>query len=101
MPQRSAKYVAISDGELSLVKNGRAQASAFDPDKRTRWLGELTSICRERGFKPGWAAVKFKEKFGTWPPWGVAEMPLTPSPEVRAWVRSRAIAYAKLMEASR
>ena len=27
-------------------------------------------IADERGYKPGWVAHKYKEKFGTWPPWG-------------------------------
>jgi hypothetical protein len=44
--------------------------------------------------KPGWIAHKFKEKFGTWPPDRNVE-PLVPSTEVRSWVRSRLIAYAK------
>ena len=98
MPQRPAQYVPISDGELGLVKNGRSQASPFDKYERDRWLGMLTTIGRERGYKAGWAAAKFKEKFGTWPPYGAAVLPLTPSAEVLAWVRSRAIAFAKAME---
>jgi DNA repair protein RadD len=98
MPQRPAEYVPISDGELGLVKNGRSQASPFDEYERDRWLGMLTTIGRERGYKAGWAAAKFKEKFGTWPPYGAAAMSITPSAEVLAWVRSRAIAYAKAMQ---
>jgi DNA repair protein RadD len=59
-----------------------------------RWHGMLIHIAAERGYKPGWAAHKFKEKFGTWPATGIAD-PIEPSPEVRSWVRSRMIAYAK------
>ncbi len=55
----------------------------------------LTAICHERGHNRGWIAHKFKEKFGTWPAWGVDVEPITPSAEVRSWVRSRNIAYAK------
>jgi DNA repair protein RadD len=98
MPQRPAQYVPITDGELGLVKKGRSQASAFDEYERDRWLGMLTTIGRERGYKPGWAAAKFKEKFGIWPPFGAAVLPLTPSADVLAWVRSRAIAFAKARE---
>jgi DNA repair protein RadD len=55
------------------------------------WIG------RERWYQKwrGWAAHKYREKFGTWPPWGASPQPITPSPEVLSWVRSRAIAYAK------
>ena len=52
----------------------------------------LICVATERGYKPGWAAYKYKEKFGAWPPATVA--PISPSPEVRSWVRSRDIAYA-------
>jgi DNA repair protein RadD len=54
----------------------------------------LAAIAAERGYKPGWVAHKFKEKFGTWPPTQFA-VPISPSPEVLSWVRSRMIAYAK------
>ena len=55
----------------------------------------LLTIGIERGYRPGWAAYKYKEKFGAFPPWGSSPQPIPPSPEVRSWVRSRDIAYAK------
>ena len=55
----------------------------------------LASIGIERGYKAGWAAVNYKEKFGDWPPYGATPTPIDPTPEVRSWVRSRLIAYAK------
>jgi hypothetical protein len=58
----------------------------------------LTAIGIERGYRQGWAAVNYKEKFGTWPPQRTVE-PIDPSPEVRSWVRSRMIAYAKRKQA--
>ena len=61
----------------------------YDPETRRRWHAMLAYIAKERGYKPGWAAYKFKEKFGTWPPWGEAPWPIPPTPEVRSWVRSR------------
>jgi hypothetical protein len=65
-----------------------------------QWHGMLTAIGIERGYRPGWAAVNFKEKFGTWPPQRTVD-PVDPSPEVRSWVRSRMIAYAKRRQAER
>jgi hypothetical protein len=52
-------------------------------------------IARERGYKPGWVAHKYREKFGVFPNWHADPPPIPPSPEVKSWVRSRAIAYAK------
>jgi hypothetical protein len=54
----------------------------------------LAGVAAERGYKFGWVAHKYREKFGHWPPSNsVAPMPA--SPEVLSWVRSRNIAFAK------
>jgi hypothetical protein len=45
----------------------------------------------------GWAAHKFKEKFGFWPPRS-QPTPQRPSPGVLSWVRSRSIAWARAKE---
>jgi DNA repair protein RadD len=91
LPQRPAQYVAHVEGDLGLVTNGKAKAGAFDP---AEWHGMLTHIAEERGYKPGWIAHKFKEKFGHWPMRRYVPA-IEPSREVLSWVRSRNIAYAK------
>jgi superfamily II DNA or RNA helicase len=99
LPQRPPRAVEIEDGELGIVGRDRhAHGKVYDPAERTRWHAMLIYIGRERAYKPGWAAHKYKEKFGSWP--GSAPTPIPPSPEVRSWVRSRDIAYAKRRAAS-
>jgi superfamily II DNA or RNA helicase len=95
LPQRPARDVPVREGELGLVSNGRARAAPNDPETRRRWHGMLAHIARERGYKPGWVAHKYKEKFGFFPNWNSSPNPIPPTPEVNSWVRSRAIAYAK------
>jgi DNA repair protein RadD len=95
LPAPPPRPVPIGDGELGHVTEGRAQAHEYDPVARERWHGMLIHIAAERGYRPGWAAVNFKEKFGEWPPRGSNPRPILPTPEVRSWVRSRLIAYAK------
>ena len=34
---------------------------------KQRWISELMDYCHRKGFKPGWASWKYKEKFGVWP----------------------------------
>jgi DNA repair protein RadD len=95
LPQRPPKPVPFKDGDLALVdRNSRTALDMTDPTERMRWQAMLTQIAIARGYRLGWAAHKFREKFGTWPP--VRSIgPIEPSLEVLSWVRSRNIAWAK------
>jgi DNA repair protein RadD len=94
LPQRPPHQVEIDvDGELGEVgRNRRVGVNQYD---RNEWHGMLAYIADERGYKPGWVAHKYREKFGVFPPWGVKPDLIEPTREVRSWVRSRMIAYAK------
>ena len=70
LPQRPPRDVLVADGELGLVTGRRANGNVYDPETRQRWLGMFAHIANERGYKPGWVAFKFKEKFGAFPDWG-------------------------------
>ena len=94
-PKARPEALVFRDGELALVdRKSRTVLASSDPNERMKWHAMLTYIAAERGYRPGWAAYKYKEKFGTWPPVRAIE-PMRPTPEVLAWVRSRIIAYAK------
>ena len=96
LPQRAPRNVAVLDGDLGLVDGQRrAKADLTDPMLRARWHSMLAHIADERGYKPGWVSHKYREKFGAWPVWGATAQPIPPSPEVRSWVRSRQIAFAR------
>jgi DNA repair protein RadD len=95
LPQRPPRDVFVADGELGLVEGGRARLGPNDPETRRHWHGMLTAIAQARGYQRGWVAHKYREKFGTWPAWGVAVEPITPTAEALSWVRSRMIAFAK------
>jgi DNA repair protein RadD len=95
LPKRPAEYVHHVDGDLGLVTNGKANGVIYDPETRLRWHGQFIAIAQQRGYKPGWAAYKFKEKFGAFPRWGMLPAPIPPTPEVLSWVRSRQIAFVK------
>jgi superfamily II DNA or RNA helicase len=94
LPQRPPRAVPFADGDLGLVGRNRAAPPPPQHD-RAQWHAMLTYIARERGYKAGWVAASFKQKFGSWPPWGAHPDPIPPSLEVRSRVRSRLIAYAK------
>jgi superfamily II DNA or RNA helicase len=99
LPKRRPDAVIFRDGDLALVDRQRRTAIAHsDPNERIRWHAMLSYYARERAYKPGWTAYKFREKFGHWPP-RVSIQPLEPSPEVLSWIRSRNIAFAKAKKA--
>ncbi|UOF76795.1 type I site specific restriction modification protein [Caudoviricetes sp.] len=64
--------------------------------ERQRWHAELLNIQESRGYKSGWAAANYRDRFGIWPP--RVNVP-SPSPvvsrDVKAWVRAKAVEFAK------
>lgn len=66
---RTAKGVAISLAEVER----KARAAAFDPatvpeDKQRGFFLGLLKMERERGYKRGYAVIRFHAKFRHWPP---------------------------------
>jgi superfamily II DNA or RNA helicase len=96
-PVTKPRHVDIADGTLGVVDRNRNVADV-PVDEALNWYQQLLYIAREKGYKDGWAYHKVIEKFGpAAAPRGRHHSPLTPEPTVRAWVRSRLIAYAKAM----
>ena len=91
----------FADGELGLVIGGKAQAPAYDENHRVNFFQELRAVQQMRGYKKGWAAHKFKDKFGTFPPWAYNDLPpIAPTDGVLRWIKSRNIAFAKARSAA-
>ena len=83
------------DDELGLVVNGKAQAHRFSDQEKLTWYKMLIGEALRRGKNPNWAFYLFQDKFKHKPGWHWDRTALEPSFEVRAFVRSRCIAYAK------
>jgi superfamily II DNA or RNA helicase len=75
-----------------------ASKPVFTADDKRRFHAQLSWIARERAYKLGWAAWKYREKFGSWPKERFPD-PEPPDESVRSWVRSRQIAFAKSRKA--
>jgi DNA repair protein RadD len=95
LPQRPPQAVSFKDGDLAFVdRKTRTAEPVRDPHELMRWHAELSFIAAKRGYRSGWVAYKFKEKFGTWPAVRVIE-PREPPAEVLSWIRSCNIAFAR------
>jgi len=60
----------------------------------TDFYAELQYYGRSKGYKEGWSAIKYKEKFGVYPN-GLRVSPKPPSTKTLSWIKSRTIAYVK------
>lgn len=96
------------DGELVEVSGGKRQrsksrkASDYSAPERQAFFAELKAYASLKEYKPGWAAFKFKEKFGGWPPDSMkATAPAAAvSGTTSSWIRSRNIARAMARKAA-
>ena len=86
-------------GELIELAS-RFVAKPIGNSDQATFYRELKHHCATHGYKPGWVAQKFKEKFGHWPNGLEHLTPLPPSASTLRWICSRQIAYAKAMKAS-
>jgi superfamily II DNA or RNA helicase len=59
-----------------------------------QFYSELLFYSRMRGYKDGWAAYKYKDKYGTFPR-GLGTEIRSPSFKTLQWLKSKQIAYAK------
>jgi DNA repair protein RadD len=85
------RAVEVVDADLHEVGKGKRHHTM---DEKSDFFASLLWIARDRGYSNGWAAHKYREKFGVWPN-GVRVGPHPPSLEVAAWVTSRQIAWVK------
>jgi DNA repair protein RadD len=99
-PETKPTPLVVDDGELGHVHRDRSvTAEGWSTERRLNFYRQLLDIAQRRNRKPGWAAYRYKEKFGgDFPPWNWNDLgPLPPDPGTVAWVRSRDIAFAKAM----
>ncbi|UDL95481.1 DEAD/DEAH box helicase [Lichenihabitans sp. PAMC28606] len=92
-PQRQNK-VDVEDGELFELGAKHSLKNALSHADEQRWFSSLVWIVKSKNYKPGWAAAKFKDKFGCWPH-GLDDTQVQPQQDVLNWVRSTHIRYAK------
>ena len=50
-----------------LIKDGLIPDGETLKQMKQRWISELMDYCHRKGFNPGWASHKYREKFGVWP----------------------------------
>ena len=85
--------VGMKEGFLAVLERNKQRIKEHY-NQRQVWYSGLLYIAAERGYKEGWAAYNFKQKFGTWPD-NLSRRLDVPTQEVRSFIKSRQIAFAK------
>ena len=88
--ERPLKQVLTIPGELQEL----AEANRKLQIDNRQFYAELMYYGRLKEYKDGWAAVKYKEKFGVYPH-GIRVEPAPTSAKTMGWIKSRLIAYSK------
>ena len=86
--------VEEAEGELQLIKKNGKKAR---PEDKQRVYSELLAIKVAKCYSDGWLAHKYRAYFGVWPK-GLMAAAIEPSPEIRAFVTSQNIRFAKSKE---
>ncbi len=77
--------------KMDMLNGGQMPSDAA----KTLTHAGLISIAHHRGYKKGWAAVKYKKIYGVWPDGDPP--PENPSGELTWWIRQQGKEYAKMM----
>ncbi len=85
--------IAHEKGELVEVKAKNPQK-----DEKQEFFSGLLYIAASRGFKPGWAANKYRVKYGVWPR-GVVPVPRPPGVAVRKFDKEQRREYLAQLKA--
>jgi DNA repair protein RadD len=89
-PQRQSQ-LKVRDGELVELTFRHGKKDLGQPQSvysGLLWYGQT------RNYKPGWAAMQYRNAFGSWPD-GLVKTPAVPTNEQYQWIKSRQIAFAK------
>lgn len=95
--EQNGELVEItSNGFVKSIERQKKGRRDYGAEEMLIFFAGLKQVGLERGYKSGWAANQYRQKFGVWPAWDIKDCaPMPPTMEVRQYVRSRQIAWAK------
>lgn len=85
------KKIEAIDADLVELGKNRKKATAAE---KQRFFGQLQYYRLSKGYAPGWAAHKYKEKFGVWPR-GLNDEPIEIDFEFMNYIKHLQIKWAK------
>ncbi len=97
--RRTRTLIDMAPGQMVEVEGTSLNKSTTWEEKRA-FIGGLRAYAAAHGYAAGWVAHKYKDRFGVWPNDARVKdvPPMEYSPELKRWLKSRAIRYAKSRE---
>jgi DNA repair protein RadD len=93
VPERQSS-IEQCDGELVQLNGRRKDRTDITDHSRQDVYSMLLWVQRDRGYKPGYAAAKYKARYGKWPR-GLVDFPMAPAAVFLNWLKSLEIAFYK------
>lgn len=87
-----SKPIPTHQADLQELKREKAKANRnWSKDRKSEFFGGLKTYAREKGYREGWAAHQFREKFGVWPNAYKNAKVCKPNEDVYGWIKHQAI----------
>lgn len=99
-PTRTCSFCGFERPNMREVVNVPGELKELEAANRKlqinnqEFYSHLLYYAKAKGYKDGWAAFKYKEKFHAMPN-GLKTTPVKPTVATLGWIKSRVIAYAK------
>jgi hypothetical protein len=87
-PKKKEAGIESEEGELLEI----TRKKKVTQEDKQKLYSELLYIEIDKGYKRGFAAQTYRNKYGVWPK-GLNDLPIKPSDETMNYVKSRLIAY--------
>lgn len=95
--------IVENDGDLEELVRGRMPMSKkgrpkeYTMAEKGQFLAELKAYALQKGYKEGYAAMKYKDRFSVWPDWSIKDIPAAPYPTVATlqFIKHSNIKWAK------
>ncbi len=93
---RASKVEQLPGSMVELTKTQRKH-NADSWDEKSRFMAGLKLYAQTHGYKPGWAANKYRERYGVWPndPRVKDVKPSQYDADTAIWIRASAIRWSK------
>lgn len=95
--QKCGHTTEVKKNEIETADGDIGKIERHSKAEKQKWYSQLLCFAKSKGYSSGWAANKYREKFGVWPR-GLHEGHEQPDKEITGWITSRQIAWRAMQK---